>query len=315
MNERDFVPVYLITGFLESGKTTMIQTMLIDEGFTGGEKILVISCEEGPEEFNPEALRKGNATLVTMEESSELTSEKLLALDKAHAPERVIVEFNSMWPLEMLAVIRLPRGWQLVQVINLADATTLNNYMTNMRRQMTDPMKQADLIMINRCAPDFDKSYWRRQMRAMNPSATILFENPDGTTEDGVTDDDMPYDMKADIIDISEDQFGIFYLDALEHPERYDMKTVRLVGQAFPDERMPKGFFYFGRMAMTCCSNDMQECGWVCRGTITPDESFYLMTAKCQMVTQGGQKSLLLTEEEATSCPPTRSPYFSFQSV
>ena len=48
------IPVYLFTGFLEGGKTSMIQESLNDQNFNSGEKTLVLMCEEGVEELNPE---------------------------------------------------------------------------------------------------------------------------------------------------------------------------------------------------------------------------------------------------------------------
>ena len=38
MARNNIIPVYLITGFLESGKTTFINETLADEGFNKGEK-------------------------------------------------------------------------------------------------------------------------------------------------------------------------------------------------------------------------------------------------------------------------------------
>ena len=46
------IPVYLFTGFLDSGKTTFIQGSLEDPAFNSGEKTLVLLCEEGEEELN-----------------------------------------------------------------------------------------------------------------------------------------------------------------------------------------------------------------------------------------------------------------------
>ena len=43
------VPVFLITGFLESGKTTFIKEIFNDPEFYDGEKILLIVCENGVE--------------------------------------------------------------------------------------------------------------------------------------------------------------------------------------------------------------------------------------------------------------------------
>ena len=47
------IPVYLFTGFLESGKTKFIQETLEDKRFHKNEKTLVLVCEEGVEEFEP----------------------------------------------------------------------------------------------------------------------------------------------------------------------------------------------------------------------------------------------------------------------
>ena len=46
------IPVYLFTGFLESGKTTFIQETLEDSGFNMGERTLLLLCEEGEEEYH-----------------------------------------------------------------------------------------------------------------------------------------------------------------------------------------------------------------------------------------------------------------------
>ena len=40
------MPVYLFTGFLDSGKTTFIQGTLEDPAFNNGEKTLILLCEE-----------------------------------------------------------------------------------------------------------------------------------------------------------------------------------------------------------------------------------------------------------------------------
>ena len=44
-NKNDVVPVYLFTGFLESGKTKFIQSTLEDKRFCRGERTLLLVCE------------------------------------------------------------------------------------------------------------------------------------------------------------------------------------------------------------------------------------------------------------------------------
>ena len=295
---RRFVPVYLITGFIESGKTTLGLTVLGNERFTNGGRVLILCCEEGETEWDDDSLDKYKGVLVNLDNKDELTTAKLADLDREIEPTCVIMEYNTMWGLEKLDEITLPRLWDWAQVVTTADATTFENYMTNMRKLLTDPMKTADMIYVNRCGENFNKSSWRRQLRAMNSGATIMFENLDGTVDDGITDEDLPYDMKADPIAMTDEQFGVFYVDSMDHPERYDGKRVRLVGQAWKRPGFPKGYYYFARSAMTCCANDIAPCGWVCKGDRTPDnKTYFTLTARCQMV-QGpdGQVALMLHE-------------------
>ncbi len=180
--------------------------------------------------------------------------------------------------------MKKPRSWELYQVVDLVDATTFELYLNNMRQVMTDGMMKADLVLFNRCNAETKKSAFRRTVRAMNASTEIIFENLDGTTEDGVADEDLPYDMKAEVIRIEDTQFGVWYLDALEHPERYDGKTVCVKGKAFDMEGMPNGCYVFGRHAMTCCVNDIGGIGFICKvsGEIPGGNQWLELTAKVQ---------------------------------
>ena len=288
----------MITGFIESGKTTLGLTVLANDRFTNGGKVLILCCEEGETEWDEEKLKQYKGELVMLDSAEELNSERLAQLDKELEPTCVILEYNTMWGFDRLDEISLPRLWDWAQIVTTADATTFDNYMTNMRKILTDPMKFADMIYVNRCAENFNKASWRKQLRAMNNGATILFENLDGTVDDGITDEDLPYDMKADVIAISEEQFGLFYVDSMDHPERYDGKKIRIVGQAWKRREFPKGFYYFARKAMTCCSNDIAPCGWVCKGTRTPDnKTYFTLTATCRRVEgPDGEKALMLEE-------------------
>ena len=313
-NQQRIVGVYVVTGFIESGKTTLIHSMLEDKGFSRGEKTLIISCEEGIEEYDDALLKENNVTLTQLEDKDELTESSLMVLDQKVQPERVIMEYNSMWGIDYLGKTEMPPDWRVVQVITTVDATTFENYMNNVRTLMTDPMKEADLVLFNRCRDDMPKSQWRRIVRGMNQNTNILFENPDGSSEDGIADEDLPYDMKADIIDIAEDQISIFYIDSLDHPERYDGKTIRMVGLAFPENGIPEGYYYFGRYAMTCCANDIQPIGWVAQGKLKPNtRHYYRLTAKCDKVKGGDNRPMLMLHEvQAEPAARPKEKYLTF---
>ena len=61
------MPVYLITGFLESGKTSFILETLNDREFSKGEKTLVIACEEGEVEYDQRIVKASNSVVEYVE--------------------------------------------------------------------------------------------------------------------------------------------------------------------------------------------------------------------------------------------------------
>ena len=277
-------PVYIVTGFLESGKTRFISEMLADDGFTEGERTLLLCCEEGEEEYDPKLLKRSNTVLVNVSEMEDIQGGKLVELDREYRPERVLIEYNATWLMENLYAAQKPESWDLAQIICLVDATTFEVYLKNMRNFITDGLKEADLVIFNRCAPDTTKSPWRRAVLAMNPTTRIFFENTDGSMDDGVSDEDLPYDMKAPIIEISDEQFGTFYLDALDHADRYNGRTILVKGRAFRMNNLPKKCFVFGRHAMTCCVNDIGGIGYVCqvKGDLPKENAWIMLTAKVE---------------------------------
>ena len=275
-------PVYIITGFLESGKTKFISEMLADDGFSEGERTLLLCCEEGEEEYDSKLLHRTNTVLEPLDEPEDL--EKLVELDEKYRPERVIIEYNSTWLLQALYSAKKPESWDLAQIITLVDSTTFEIYLKNMRSFMADGLTEADLVIFNRCTGETTKSPYRRTVLAMNNTARIFFENTDGSMDDGVSDEDLPYDVSAKIIEISDTQFGVFYLDAMEHPDRYDGKTIHVKGRAFRMNGMPKGCFVFGRHAMTCCVDDIGGIGYLCKvdGELPRKDAWIMLTAKVE---------------------------------
>ena len=90
------VPIYLITGFLESGKTSFLSFTLQQDYFRTEGKTLLILCEEGEEEYDEEALAKDNVVVEVIEKEEDFTPERLQALDIIHQPERVVMEYNGI---------------------------------------------------------------------------------------------------------------------------------------------------------------------------------------------------------------------------
>ena len=304
------VPVYIITGFLGCGKTKFVTEMLTDENFSEGERTLVLCCEEGEEEYDQEVLKKANAVLVSLNEVKDIAGHKLGRLSREYKPERVIIEYNATWLLENLYNAKKPEDWELAQIITLVDVSTFEIYLKNMRKYMADGLKEADLVIFNRCDENTPKSKYRRSVKGINNTTRLFFENLDGTTDDGVSDEDLPYDVKATPIEIGDEDFGTFYLDAMEHPDRYDGKTIRARGRAFKMEDIPKNCYVFGRHVMTCCAEDIGGIGFLCtfKGEPPKTNDWILVEAKAEKSFSPlhNTDAIVLTEQKVTPTHPPK---------
>ena len=132
------VPIYLVTGFLESGKTTFLDFTLQQEYFAIDGKTLLILCEEGEEEYDMDKLKLTNTVVEVIEDEEDLTPQRLAAMDIIHQPERVVIEYNGMWLVSKFEQMELPEGWGIEQEITCVDATTYQVYMANMKSLFMD---------------------------------------------------------------------------------------------------------------------------------------------------------------------------------
>ena len=121
------IPVYIFCGFLESGKTTLIQTTLKDEGFNEGEKTLLLVFEEGIEEYDSKFLKETNTDVEYFDDLSQLNTDILRELDNKYTPDRVMVEFNGTWNIDDFLDIEMPLDWIVVQILSTIDASTFTN--------------------------------------------------------------------------------------------------------------------------------------------------------------------------------------------
>lgn len=258
------IPVYLFTGFLESGKTSFIQDTLQDQSFLGQEKTLLILCEEGTEEFDEVELASKKIDIITVEDKESLNLAFLNRCNEFYHPDRVMVEYNGMWKVEDFFEMDLPDDWVVVQTISTIDTTTFDMYMANMRAMMLEQHMYSDLVIFNRCAEDKPRSAYRRAIKAVNKKGQVVFENMQGFPYEQ-TDEDLPYDIHADTIELGDDDFGIWYLDAMDHPEKYANKKIHFKAISYRNDKMPENCLIPGRFAMTCCADDIQFIGYICQ--------------------------------------------------
>ena len=255
-------PVYMINGFLESGKTEFIRFTLGQQYFQVRGKTLLILCEEGENEYEPELLRKSRTEVELVECEEDFNPLHLAELEKKHKPERIVIEFNGMWNYKNA---RLPRHWKIEQQITIIDGSTFPVYYTNMRSLLAEMIRKSEMIIFNRCDTVREQlNSYKRNIKAVNASADVIFEDSQGEIDE-IFEEDLPYDLNQETIVLDNQGYGIWYLDSMDHLERYVDKKLQFVAMVLKPEGFPEGYFVPGRMAMTCCADDTVFLGFLCK--------------------------------------------------
>lgn len=257
------IPVYAFTGFLDAGKTRFIQGTLEDERFNNGEKTLLLVLEEGEEEYEEEKFSGHNVHIEYIDDVELLNEEVLDALQKKYRAERVLIELNGMQQVGDIYAM-FPENWLIYQEVMFADASTFPMYNANMRSLVVDKVGGCEMIVFNRVTEDTDKMELHQIVRAINRRCDIAYEDENGEVEYDEIEDPLPFDLEADVIEIADDDYGIWYRDVSEDMKKYSGKTVKFKAQVAHTKKAEKGTFVPGRFVMTCCVDDIEFMGYVC---------------------------------------------------
>ncbi len=257
------IPVYLFTGFLESGKTKFIQEMMTDDRFNEGEKTLLLVFEEGEEDYRPDQFASPNVHIEYVDDIEDINDSMLTLLAKKHSVKRVIVEYNGMYEVNRFFEI-MPENWVIAQVLMIADSNTFMNFNANMRQLTFDKMQSSEAVIFNRFDDKKDKNEYHKIVRAAGRRIEILYEYADGHVEPDNIPDPLPFDLDADIVEIKDEYFAEFYRDICEDGKKYDGKLLSFKGIVAVDDTLPKNTAVLGRHIMTCCEADIFYGAFVC---------------------------------------------------
>ncbi|MBE6538389.1 MAG: GTPase [Ruminococcaceae bacterium] len=262
---RDMIPVYLFTGFLESGKTKFIQESMEDKKFNSGDKTLLLVCEEGIEEYDPSSFWGQNVYFAQIENEEDLTEENLTRIANEHMLDRIIIEYNGIWQLPALYAA-MPKNWAIYQQMFFVDGSTFLTYNANMRSLVVDKLNDAEMVIFNRAdSPNVDKEQFHKIVRGINRRSAIIYDYPDGKVEYDEIEDPLPFDKNAPVIEIGDDDYALWYRDLSEDLEFYIGKTVKFKGMVARSPELSSNSFIIGRPIMTCCADDIAYSGLVCR--------------------------------------------------
>ena len=130
-----------------------------------------------------------------------------------------------------------------------------------MRQKFSDMVRTSDIVILNRATETPEMAGYKRSLKLINKDAQYIVLDEAGNPVSFV--EDLPYKI-ADEMKIKDDDFGIFYLDTFDNMQRYDEKIVEFNCMSILSDKLPTETFIAGRLAMTCCVNDIQLIGHLC---------------------------------------------------
>lgn len=310
-------PVYLFTGFLDSGKTTLIKDTLNDEQFMKDiDRTLILCFEQGEESYDNDFLDAHNTFIEFFDSSLDLTVEKIQELDTLYHPSQVFIEYNGSEKITDTLLSGMPSYWPLVEILTTVDASTFGNFIGNMRGFLYEQLRYSDVVICNRCTEDTSANLLRGNIKAINRRAQIFYEGNFGAPAN-LKDGLLPFDKKADTLDIKDDDYGLWYMDASEHPDDYEGKTVILRGKYAEPLKGYENSVVLGRQAMVCCAQDTALCGITVTGVKASEmhqNDWYEVEGKLKTVPiSNGGKTLVIYASRVQEYPgiPDEYVYFS----
>lgn len=276
-------PVYIFSGFLDSGKTRAIKNTLYNPRFNEGEKTLIICFEQGDEEYDNKFLKATNSEIIYMDSINDLTLEKQKEIDSNYKFDRVFLELNGLEDDHILYENGLIGNWEIVQTLTTIDASKFNIYLQNMRQFMYNHVVNAEVVILNR-SDDIDKRYLRNNLKSINQYLELIYEDKDGNVTNKIEDE--IFDLSKDL-EISDIDYGLWFMDAIDNPEKYDRKKITIKARYVAQIDDYNNVLIMGRKAMVCCANDIADIALPCIGMKKEDidiDKYYLISGEARCI-------------------------------
>ncbi len=249
------IPLFILNGFLESGKTSIIKDIIENNENYQNHSTVVIACEQGEVEYDSNWCDTYGVHVEYIEDQAEFTPEFMRNLDSVFRADQYVIEYNSFFDFDSQ---EFPKNMVIYQQITMIDSTTFGVMFNNMRKIFQTMVKDSSLVIFNRCDGVKDLAQYRRWIRGLNQQTQIAFEGANGRLT-AMLDEDLPYDLSKDLIVLEEDMYPIWYMEVFDNYSKYMNKTFKF--KAFVRD-ITKKTFVLGRQVMTCCAEDIQFLGY-----------------------------------------------------
>lgn len=148
------VDIEIVTGFIGSGKTYFINT-LIRNTYLFMEKVLIIQNEQGLSQIEDSIINSKNIILEQYNPQLKLSSEYINSMIDKYKPHRIIIEYNGTKDLiELVDIIsqELTNNCKISSVFYIADINTYNMFLSNMPTLILPCIYHSNLIILNNCS-------------------------------------------------------------------------------------------------------------------------------------------------------------------
>ena len=188
----------------------------------------------------------------------------------------------GMWQIQDFYANAMPPNWALYQIIATAEGPTFEMYAKNMASLMSEKLRNADMICINRCTDELCAALRQKNLRLLNRRADIYLEKTDGQSENYMDGTVSAFDLDQPVIRISDEDYGLWYVEIMDNPEMYAGKTVAYRAIMCKPPQYGR-YFTPGRFAMVCCADDMTFLALACIGydvSQIPERAWVEVTAE-----------------------------------
>lgn len=169
------IKIEIVQGFLESGKTSFINSMLKNEELKD-ENIVVILSEYGEKEIDR---KLENVSAVLESEYKHITKEYVLKIISQYKPDRIFIECNGMCDTEQISNVLKDNSLKSIVVDDIISIFNLNEfemYYKNMASLMVNKIKISTSIILNNME-EFTKSQirdFKKIIKSINRSAKLI---------------------------------------------------------------------------------------------------------------------------------------------
>lgn len=276
------VPVFIINGFLDAGKTQFILSTIRRDQFYQRGKTLLLVCEEGENEYDENELLKYKTTIMYLKEEN-LNASYLDELYKKHSPDRIVMEMNLMHDQQNIS---FPRYFEVAQYITLIDGLTFPVYYNNMRQKFTDVIKLSDVVAFTKLQSRDPLASYQTGLKVTNSQCLYCLINEDCISTEQAFVAPLPYDKNKEEIIIEDNDFGDFYIDTFDNRPDYDNKIVIFNAWVVKSEKLKDNEFIAGRKVLNCCTDDIQLFGFLAISSFAKDlqhDSWIRIKARCKI--------------------------------